>query len=133
RARLHRRARTVVADRTTDGRYLAHHAQISPRFQGTGRSFGGGQQLCYSVEVRTRERQAALAAQDAMMRFIEGTLMNVTLAALLTVAFANMAAAQGPAPAAPPPVVPAATLIVPATPEKAPDAAGFIQRWLLLE
>jgi hypothetical protein len=68
-----------------------------------------------------------------MMKFFEGTLMNVTLAALLAVAFASIAAAQGRAPAEPAPVVPASTLIAPATPEKAPDAAGFIQRWLLLE
>jgi hypothetical protein len=76
--------------------------------------------------------------------FFEGTLMTVlpdlglpspgalTLAAFLVAAFANTAAAQGPPPAAPA-VVPAATLMAPATPEKAPDAAGFIQRWLLLE
>jgi len=80
-----------------------------------------------------------------MMKWVEGTVMNVlrnlgrpspgalTLTAFLVAAFANTAAAQGPPPAAPPPVVPAATLIPPATAEKAPDAAGFIQRWLLLE
>ena len=78
------------------------------------------------------------------MKFIEGTLMNLvrnldrpllgplTLTAFLLVA-AHTAAAQGRAPAGPAPVVPAATLMAPATPEKAPDAAGFIQRWLLLE
>jgi len=80
-----------------------------------------------------------------MMKWVEGTVMNVlrnlgrpspgalTLAAFLILAAANTASAQGRAPAEPAPVVPAATLIVPATPEKAPDAAGFIQRWLLLE
>jgi len=80
-----------------------------------------------------------------MMKFIERTLVNVlrnlgrsssgasTLTAFLVVAFASGIVAQGPPPAAPPPVVPASTLIAPATPEKVPDAAGFIQRWLLLE
>ena len=41
------------------------------------------------------------------------------------------AAAPAAAPAAPRP--PAATLTRPATPTRPPDAAGFIQRWLLLE
>jgi hypothetical protein len=80
-----------------------------------------------------------------MMKFVEETLMNVlrnhggpslgalTLAVFLVAAFTNTAFAQGPPPAAPPTVVPASTLMVPSTPEKAPDAAGFIQRWLLLE
>src|SRR6185503_7192325 len=80
-----------------------------------------------------------------MMKFTKGTLVNVlrnlgrpspgalTLTTFLVVAFVGGIVAQGPPPPAPVPVVPASTLIAPATPEKAPDAAGFIQRWLLLE
>jgi len=80
-----------------------------------------------------------------MMKFTKGTLVNVlrnlgrpspgalTLTTFLVVAFVGGIIAQGPPPPAPVPVVPASTLIAPATPEKAPDAAGFIQRWLLLE
>jgi hypothetical protein len=57
--------------------------------------------------------------------------------ALLTIAAVFDLAAQGPAPGgrgrALPEKVPADTLTKPATPEKAPAADGFIQRWLLLE
>ncbi|HEV8483905.1 MAG TPA: acetylxylan esterase [Blastocatellia bacterium] len=48
---------------------------------------------------------------------------SVMVAALLTLAVASENAAQ----------IPAYTLTPPASPEKAPDADGFIQRWLLLE
>ena len=48
---------------------------------------------------------------------------SVMVAALLTLAVASDNAAQ----------IPAYTLTPPASPEKAPSADGFIQRWLLLE
>ena len=48
---------------------------------------------------------------------------SVMVAALLTLAVASDNAAQ----------IPAYTLTPPASPEKAPNADGFIQRWLLLE
>jgi hypothetical protein len=41
--------------------------------------------------------------------------------------------AQGPGPAPLPPAVPAATLTVPTSIDKPPDAEGFISRWLILE
>lgn len=41
--------------------------------------------------------------------------------------------AQGPGPAPLPPAVPAATLTVPTSKDKPPDAEGFISRWLILE
>jgi hypothetical protein len=47
----------------------------------------------------------------------------ITLSSLLAPAAASDIAAQ----------VPASTLTTPATPEKAPNADGFIQRWLVLE
>jgi hypothetical protein len=50
-------------------------------------------------------------------------LAFVAGSALLAIAAISGAAAQ----------TPPATLTSPASPEKAPDAAGFIQRWLLLE
>jgi hypothetical protein len=46
----------------------------------------------------------------------------ITVSALLAVAASDIAAQ-----------IPAATLTKPASPEKAPNANGFIQRWLLLE
>jgi hypothetical protein len=48
---------------------------------------------------------------------------SIMVAALLTLAVASAHAAQ----------IPADTLTPPASPEKAPNADGFIQRWLLLE
>lgn len=57
--------------------------------------------------------------------------------ALMSIAAAIGMTAQGPPPGgrgpALPPRVPADTLTKPATPEKAPAADGFIQRWFLLE
>jgi len=50
-------------------------------------------------------------------------LAVLAIPALLAIATASRAAAQ----------VPPVTLTSPATPEKAPGAVGFIQRWLLLE
>src|ERR1051326_4961225 len=47
----------------------------------------------------------------------------ITVSALLALAAASDIAAQ----------IPASTLTTPVSPEKAPDANGFIQRWLLLE
>ena len=47
----------------------------------------------------------------------------ITVSSLLALAAASDIAAQ----------VPASTLTTPATPEKAPSADGFIQRWFLLE
>ncbi len=55
------------------------------------------------------------------MRFIKQ--ITFIAAILIALAAASDLAAQIPAP----------TLTTPASPEKAPDAAGFIQRWLLLE
>lgn len=62
--------------------------------------------------------------------------LAATLGALVTVGVAVLAArgSQQPAAAKPPPArPPAASLARPASPSRAPDAAGFIQRWLLLE
>jgi hypothetical protein len=67
----------------------------------------------------------------------------LTVLALLTIDAASGQQARGPggsgqqargaAPAIPPARGPAPTLTSPASPEKAPNADGFIQRWLLLE
>jgi hypothetical protein len=50
-------------------------------------------------------------------------VIAITVSALLALAAASDIAAQ----------IPASTLTKPASPEKAPNAEGFIQRWLLLE
>ena len=47
----------------------------------------------------------------------------ITVSAVLALAHASDVAAQ----------IPASTLTTPASPDKAPDADGFIQRWLILE
>ena len=65
-ARLHRRARTTVAYRPACRRHLAHHAQVGSQLQRTAGSFGRGQQFRDAGEVRSQEREAALAVQDAM-------------------------------------------------------------------
>jgi hypothetical protein len=56
-------------------------------------------------------------------RFIKLFTFASVITALLAPAAASYIAAQ----------IPASTLTKPASPEKAPDANGFIQRWLLLE
>jgi hypothetical protein len=55
--------------------------------------------------------------------FIKQITLVAAISALLMLAAAPDIAAQ----------IPASTLTNPASPEKAPDAGGFIQRWLLLE
>ncbi len=52
---------------------------------------------------------------------------------LLTISAASGRQARGPAPTSPQARGPAPSLTSPVTPEKAPGADGFIQRWLLLE
>ncbi len=52
---------------------------------------------------------------------------------LLTISAASGRQARGPAPTSPQARGPAPSLTSPVTPEKAPGAGGFIQRWLLLE
>ena len=62
--------------------------------------------------------------------------LAATLFALVTVSVAVLAArgSQQPAAAQPAPArPPAASLARPASPSRAPDAAGFIQRWLVLD
>ena len=63
-ARLHRRARTTVAHRPACRRHLAHHAKVGPQFQRSAGSFGRGQQFRDAGQVRSHERQAALAVQN---------------------------------------------------------------------
>lgn len=59
---------------------------------------------------------------------------SATLALLACLAGTGSLAAQGPPPAsAQAAIVPAATLTAPATASAAPDAEGFIRRWLVLE
>ena len=54
---------------------------------------------------------------------VTAIVIAITVSALLALAAASDIAAQ----------IPASTLTKPASPEKAPNAEGFIQRWLLLE
>jgi hypothetical protein len=57
----------------------------------------------------------------------------LAISALLTIAAAFGQQARGPAPSGQQARGPAPTLTSPASPERAPNADGFIQRWLLLE
>ena len=57
----------------------------------------------------------------------------LAISALLAIAIASDQQARGPVPSGPQARGPAPSLTSPATPEKAPNADGFIQRWLLLE
>jgi hypothetical protein len=64
------------------------------------------------------------------MMTLQGTLRGALVLLVLAGTDAARPAAQTPpAPTRPP----AATLIRPATPTKAPDAGGFLRRWLVLE
>ena len=87
-ARLHRRARTTVAHRPACRRHVAHHAQVGTQFQRTARSFGRGQQFRDAGQVRSQERETALAVQNPMK--LERKLLTVLLA------MAAAAAAQVP-------------------------------------
>ena len=65
------------------------------------------------------------------MKALFSTLLLTTVAAAtINIAHAPGQSARGPVNAA---RVPAPTLTRPATPNKAPDAEGFIRRWLVLE
>jgi hypothetical protein len=57
----------------------------------------------------------------------------LSISALLTIAAAFGQQARGPAPSGQVARSPAPTLTSPASPERAPNSDGFIQRWLLLE
>ena len=65
-ARLYRRTRTTLADRSVDRRLVAHHAEGGPQFQGCPGAFRRGQQFRHAGQVRSYQRPAALAAEDAV-------------------------------------------------------------------
>jgi hypothetical protein len=68
-----------------------------------------------------------------MQKSRDGLLSTVGVPTLITVAVLLAGAWQQPAPAPTPARAPAATLTRPTTPTKAPNAEGFLQRWLILE
>ena len=67
------------------------------------------------------------------LRYIFLSSAVLVISALLTIASASGPQARGPAPSGQQARGPAPTLTTPASPERVPNAEGFIQRWLLLE
>src|SRR5204863_6549039 len=110
---FHGGARAAVAHRAAPRWRVAHPAQGGSGLERALGSFRRGRKLPDAGQARSRERQAALADQGAMK------VRRRLLAALLGTAVSTIAAAQTVTP----------TLSSPTTPESAPAADGFIQRW----
>ena len=123
-ARLHRRARTTLAHRAAYRRRLAHHAQVGSEFERAAGALGDRQQFRDAREVRSQERQTALAVENAMRR----PLMNSPQRCTRVARWSDRRALPSP-----PRLAAAHADASRVAPEKAPDADGFIQRWLLLE
>jgi hypothetical protein len=66
---------------------------------------------------------------NAFCKHFIAALAALAGSAFLAIATTSAAMAQGPLP----PSVPADTLMKPVSPQKAPSADGFIQRWMILE
>ena len=111
-------------DQLADGTYRIMPRAV-PNSRDTARAVGGRQQRADSCDVQTRQRPSALGVEDAVM--VRTSIVLIGSALLF-------GAAPQQAPPAPAPARgPAPSLVRPLTPTKAPDAAGFLQRWLVLE
>ena len=140
RGGVQRRARAVVAHRSTRRRLVSRHAQGHARRQRAAGAVGRRQQQADAHPLPSRQRSGTLAVQDALtsLRYTRGhhaypptslragfvqPARSASLAARHAHRVADCAA----------PRPPAATLTRPTSPTKAPDADGFLRRWLVLE
>ena len=124
-------------DQLTDGTYRLMPKAV-PNCKGTAGAVRRRQQQADPRQIQGRQRSAALAAQDAVSGRADPRHLMNKLICYLTPALVVLAVVAGSvslvaraqdATARPP----APTLARPKTPTRATDAAGFLQRWLVLE
>jgi hypothetical protein len=146
-------------DQLTDGTYRLMPKGC--RVERRDGALGGGQQHADARGLQAGGRSGALADQDAMtataqessMTRLRNALVSAIVSAIGALPFAvvvivaatGQQPAPAPAPATGPPTAPTApttpnaprgpapSLARPASPTKASDRAGFLQRWLILE
>ena len=123
-------------DQLTDGTYR-RDAEGGSEFHGSAGALGCRQQLADACEVHGRQRSATLVDRDAVTGLLTArmkTRHNAFLSVLGTAAILSGAVLAGDARQQPGKTRgPAPSRVSPGSALSAPDIAGFVQRWLILE